>query len=430
MLNSKNIVVVSSFEGGYQPVTALSAYTALKNAGFQNTSFHDTYVDGVSDDIFKDAGLVAIAVPLFDALQAGLRLSEMIKSAKPEAKIVFFGQYATLNAGRLPGRYADYAVCGEWEQPLINLANYVFGSGILDKTGLVDARDARANLIPHPYITRNRIELIDRSIAPSLHKYPQPHIEKMLGVEGAMIGGVESTRGCHHKCAYCSVYATYDGKVIPIKDDIVVQDVRNLVKLGMNHLTFTDAEFFNAKNQGLRLLRVLHSEFPHLTYDFTTRIDHILEHEEALREMKNLGVRFITSALEFPTQLVLDVVSKEISIADIEDAIAILRRIGIRLSPTFIMYNPWISKKDIDSFRSFIVRNNLEQVVDPIQYETRLHLYKGSPLLSRASTMGLELIEHEFHYEWKHPDPEVDAMYYANQTPPEPGVFKRCCLKC
>jgi hopanoid C-3 methylase len=430
MKNTKKFLVISSFEGGYQPVTALSGYMALRNAGFENIRFHDTYVDGLPDDLFDDADLVAIAVPLFDALQAGLQLSEMIRSKNASAKIVFFGQYATLNAGRLLPKYGDYAVCGEWEQPLVNLAQHLSTGEVLDKIGLVDTRDARANLIPHPYITRNKIALLDRSIAPPLHKYPQPQVEKMLGVNGIVVGGVESTRGCHHKCTYCSVYATYDGKVVPIKDEIVIEDVSNLVAHGMTHLTFTDAEFFNAKNQGLRLLRVLHAQFPELTYDFTTRIDHILEHEQALYEMKELGVRFITSALEYPSQMVLDVVSKEISIADIERAIAILREIGIRLNPTFIMFNPWVSKEDMTTFKDFITRNDLTDVVDPIQYETRLHLYKGSPLLKRASTTGLEMTEFEFHYEWKHADPEVDALYFANVTPAEPGVFKRCCLKC
>jgi radical SAM superfamily enzyme YgiQ (UPF0313 family) len=425
-----NFLVVSSFEGGYQPVTALSAYTALRNAGHDNTRFHDAYVDGLPDDLFDDADVVAISVPLFDALQAGLQLSEMVKAKKPDAKIVFFGQYATLNAARLPGKYGDFAVVGEWEQPLVNLAHHFATGEVLDKIGLVNARDAAAGMIPHPYITRNKITVADRSVAPPLFKYPQPHVEKLLGVTGVVVGGVESTRGCHHKCTYCSVYAAYDGKVIPIGDEIVFEEVRNLVKQGMTHLTFTDAEFFNAKNQGLRILRVLHAEFPELTYDFTTRVDHILEHEEALREMKDLGVRFITSALEFPSQMVLDVVSKDISLADIELAIKKLRNIGIRLSPTFIMFNPWIGKDDIAIFKDFIKRNELDDVVDPIQYETRLHLYKGSPLLSRASTAGLELTEFEFHFDWKHPDAEVDAMYFSSVSPAEPGVFKRCCLKC
>lgn len=425
-----NFLVVSSFEGGYQPITALSAYTALCNAGHGNVRFHDAYVDGLPDDLFEDVDVVAVSVPLFDSLQAGLQLSEMIRVKRPDATIVFFGQYATLNAARLPGKYGDYAVVGEWEQPLVNLASHIATGEALDKIGLVNARDAANGMIPHPYITRNKITVADRSVAPPLYKYPQAHVDKLLGVSGTIVGGVESTRGCHHKCTYCSVYAAYDGKVIPIADDIVFAEVRNLIAGGMTHLTFTDAEFFNAKNQGLRILRALHAEFPALTYDFTTRVDHILEHEETLREMKNLGVKFITSALEFPSQMVLDVVSKDISIEDIEIAISKLRAIGIRLSPTFIMFNPWVSKEDIATFKNFIARNELDDVVDPIQYETRLHLYKGSPLLSRASTAGLELTEFEFHYDWKHPDCEVDEMYFSNVTPVKVGEFKRCCLKC
>jgi radical SAM superfamily enzyme YgiQ (UPF0313 family) len=210
----------------------------------------------------------------------------------------------------------------------------------------------------------------------------------------------------------------------------VVEDVRNLVAQGMTHLTFTDAEFFNSKTHGIRILRRLHAEFPTLTYDFTTRVDHILEHPDLFREMAGLGVRFVTSALEFPSQRVLDIVAKEITVEDIETSIAQLREVGITLNPTFIMYNPWVSRQEILSFKDFVERNGLEDVIDPIQYETRLHLYKGSPLLNRASTSGIELIEQEFHFEWKHPDPEVDALYYANVSPPEPGVFKRCCLKC
>lgn len=426
-----NHLVVSTFEGGYQPNTALSAATTLRNAGFENTKLLDTYVDGIPTGVFDDADVIAISMPLFDALQAGLQLTQQIRQANPKATIVYFGQYATLNAGRLAGRYGDFAVVGEWEHTLVNLAHYVSGSSpLLDKTGLVDAEVASSGKIPHPYLARNAITVPDRTLAPSLAKYPQPQVEKLLGAGKHIVGGVEATRGCHHKCTYCSVYAAYDGKVIMVTDDIVIEDVRNLMRQGMTHLTFTDAEFFNAKNHGIRIMRRLHEEFPALTYDFTTRVDHILEHEDAIREMATLGLRFITSALEFPTQKVLDIVAKEITVDDIELAIERLRSCRVTLNPTFIMYNPWVSRDEILSFKDFISRNDLEDVVDPIQYETRLHLYKGSPLLNRVSTSGLKLTEREFHFDWAHPDPAVDEMYYANVTPPEPGVFKRCCLKC
>jgi hopanoid C-3 methylase len=203
-----------------------------------------------------------------------------------------------------------------------------------------------------------------------------------------------------------------------------------LIAQGMTHLTFTDADFFNAKRHGLDIIRRLHEEFPALTYDFTTRVDHILENPETLREMARMGVRFITSALEFPKQRVLDEVFKEVSVEMIEQSIALMRSCGIVLNPTFIMFNPWIGLDDLVLFNEFVERNGLDEVIDPIQYETRLHLYKGSPLLDNPSIKAMKLEEREFHFDWKHPDPRVDELYLQSLTPSEEGVFKRCCLKC
>ena len=80
---------------------------------------------------------------------------------------------------------------------------------------------------------------------------------------------------------------------------------------------------------------------------------------------------------------------------------------------------------DIERFFEFISDQDLEEVVDPIQYETRLHLYKGSPLMTLPSMQELALEEHEFHYHWAHHDPRVDDSFNQNVSPVEAGVFKR-----
>ena len=278
-------------------------------------------------------------------------------------------------------------------------------------------------------MSRDHFRVPNRRLAPGLMKYPQPQTEKLTGAK-EVVGGLETTRGCHHKCTYCSVFAAYDGKVLVVPQDIVIEDARNLIDQGMTHLAFTDADFFNAKRHGLSIIRRLHEEFPNLTYDFTTRVDHILGNQEMLREMGRLGVRFITSALEFPKQRVLDEVFKEVTVELIEQTIAFMRDCGIVLNPTFIMFNPWIDLRDLVLFSEFVEHNKLDDVIDPIQYETRLHLYKGSPLLNNPSIQALRLEEHEFYFDWKHPDPRVDEVYMQSLTPVEEGVFKRCCLKC
>jgi radical SAM superfamily enzyme YgiQ (UPF0313 family) len=426
----RDALIVSTFEGGYQPLTAMTATSALSAAGF-DVDLLDIYVEGLNTERFKDADTIGISVPLFDSLNAGIQVAQQIRSANPSANIVFFGQYATINAPRLSGSYGDYTIAGEWEQPLTHLVKRLKNGGVPAEgiPGVVDSAAARAGQPMHPYLSRDHFRTPDRRFAPGLSKYPQPQIAKLTG-ENLLVGGLEATRGCHHKCTYCSVFAAYDGKVLIVPADVVIDDVRNLVAQGMTHLTFTDADFFNAKRHSVGLLRRLHEEFPALTYDFTTRVDHIVENPDLMREMAGLGVRFITSALEFPKQRVLDEVFKEVTVEVIEQSIALLRSCGVILNPTFIMFNPWIDLEDLVLFHEFVERNGLENVIDPIQYETRLHLYKGSPLLANPSIQALQLEEHEFHFDWKHPDPRVDELYLQSLTPVEEGVFKRCCLKC
>ncbi|MBL0389137.1 radical SAM protein [Tumebacillus sp. ITR2] len=422
------ILLVSNFEGGFQPMTVAAATTPLLKAGF-DVSVLDTYVDGIQEDRFVGQDLVAISIPLFDALFAGIEIARLVREKNPSAHITFFGQYATINAYRLAGKYSDSCVVGEFETPLLALARHLSGDTQLMLPGLVTTEVIEKGETIHPYMGRDEIHIPTRSTLPPLHKYPQAQVDKLMG-STQIVGTTEIARGCHHKCLYCSVFAAYDGKVFLIEEDVVIEDVRQLVKGGMTHLTFIDADFFNSKHHGVKILRRLHEEFPELTYDFTLRIDHILENKEILLEMAGLNVAFVTSALEFPSEEVLDAVAKYTSLEDIEEAIAFLLGTGIKLNPTFIMFNPWISLEDLATFRAFVERNNLDDIIDPIQYETRLHLYKGSPLLNTASVQALELTEQEFHVDWKHPDPRVDELYYASLTPQEEGIFKRCCLKC
>jgi len=421
-------LLVSNFEGGFQPHTVATAATALIKAGVE-VSVLDTYVEGIENEKFKNVDLVAISIPLFDAITAGIEISKIAREENPNAHITFFGQHATINANRLAGKYSDSCISGEWEIPLVKLANLVGGEKVDDLSGILLAEHALNGEVIHPFMSRDHLDVPTRTVLPPLEKYPQIQINKLLGSE-QIVGATEIARGCHHKCLYCSVFAAYQGKVIIVPEDVVIRDVQNLVNEGMTHLTFIDADFFNAKYHGIKILRKLHKEFPFLTYDFTTRVDHILENKETLKEMKELNVKFITSALEFPSKEVLNEVAKETSIEEIEAAISFLRQTGIKLNPTFIMFNPWTSIEDLTTFRAFVADNQLEAVIDPIQYETRLYLYKGSPLLQRKSLQSLDLTEYEFHYEWKHPDPSVDELYFSSLTPKEEGIFKRCCLKC
>ncbi|WP_034341739.1 arsinothricin biosynthesis radical SAM protein ArsL [Deinococcus misasensis] len=424
-----NTLLVSVYEGGYQPITLASAARTIKDAGYPVTIL-DTYVEGVNEDKLRTPELVVISLPLFDAVHPGIEVARRVRELNKDAHITFIGQHATIHQSRLVGPYGDSAISGDWEEPLLQLIEQLSG-----KTqhpvipGLANENTLTLQGTVSPVINRKHFKVPDRTVLPDLKKYPNLQINKLLGAE-QVVGSTEMARGCHHKCMYCSVYAAYDGKVGLIPLEVVVEDVQNLMKMGMTHLTFIDADWFNAKHHGIQILRELHSRFPSLTYDITTRVDHILENEHLIPELETLGVRIITSALEFPKEDILRIFNKEITMEQTEQALRVMQKSGIKLNPTFIMYNPWIDVSDLSLFHEWIKKVGLEDIVDPIQFETRLSIYKGSPLLQTREVQQMQLEEHEFHYTWKHQDPWVDELYQASLTPLEDGVFKRCCLKC
>jgi radical SAM superfamily enzyme YgiQ (UPF0313 family) len=420
------ILLAAVYEGGAQPTSIGTAASHLIQDGIVPRCV-DTFLDGLpQDDIIAESDVLAISVPLFQSVAPAVELAALARKINPTGRIVMFGQHANIHAERLLPAHCDYVIRGDPEPALVALARSSADGS--DSTSLGVCRDGQ---LAKPYVHRNDLRAPARQLLPELSRYRYPELDSIwcCGAQPT-VGNVETARGCHHICSYCSVFAATGRKVTLIPPPVVMEDIRQVVALGAKHIWFTDAEFFNAKQHGLGIIRSMKREFPNLTFDITTRADHILEAKEGVAELRDLGCKFVTTALEFPSQRVLDAIHKELTVDQIERAIDYCQEIGLRLNPTFIVFNPWIDADELGGFRNWIDRVGLTESVSPIQYETRLYLYKGSPLLKHPDIQKLELTEREFHYDWKHPDPRVDQLFADAVRPLEPGTFKRCCIKC
>ncbi|MEQ8967240.1 MAG: RCCLKC-tail radical SAM protein [Azospirillaceae bacterium] len=424
------IVVLSIFEGGYQPITAITAATALAMAG-HDVALRDISVDGLGDTgILVDADVVAVAVPLFEALSASPAVVDSVRSVNPEATVVFFGQFATINAASLVGRLCDFVIVGEWERPLVTLMEHVHRPGSVELVGTLDPAMAQAGRTARPWRSWGFFEVPDRRLAPPLGAYPQRQLERVLGRE-AMVGGLETSRGCRRRCAYCSVHAAYGGAAVAMRAEKILADVQAMIAEGMEHLTFMDADFLNHAERSLAIVEQINASFPGITYDFTTRIDNIAQNNRIIKKLDRLGTIMITTSLHFPSQKVLDQIYSNLRISTVESAFELIKNTDITLIPTFTPFNPWVEFEDFEILHQFLLRYDLDRKIDPSQYSNRLHLYKGSPLLSNETIKKLKLVPREFDYEWVHSDSRVDAFYAATRAlRPSQENAARCCLKC
>jgi hypothetical protein len=189
-------------------------------------------------------------------------------------------------------------------------------------------------------------------------------------------------------------------------------DVDQLVRLGAEHITFGDPDFFNGIRHSLRLLDELHAAYPTLTYDVTIKVEHLLEHRQHLGTLARTGCLFVVSAVEAIHDEALAAFAKGHTAADVDTALTLTAEVGVPLRPTFVAFNPWVGLEQYRELLAYVRARRLVRHVDAVQYAIRLLVPRGSSLLGTpylTSHVG-DFDPGTFSYTWRHPDGRMDAL--------------------
>jgi radical SAM superfamily enzyme YgiQ (UPF0313 family) len=388
------VLLIACYELGHQPLGVAWPKAFLERAGYTPETL-DLAVDSLDEGKVRGARLVAIAVPMHTALRIGVEAAGRIRRLNPRCRIVFHGLYALLNAAYLTDHGADAVLGAECEEALVALVRGM-------ETGEEIA------MPPRPTLGRLAFPIPSRAGLPALTRY----VSLVHGDRLVPAGYVEASRGCLHMCLHCPIPPVYGGRFFAVPRDVVLEDIRRLVAAGAGHITFGDPDFLNGPGHALKLVRTLHIEFPEITYDFTAKIEHILEHRDLFPEFAATGCVFVVSAVESLSDIVLANLEKGHTRADVPVALEIARRAGIALRPSFVAFTPWTTLDDYVEMLDFVEAHGLIDHVDPIQYALRLLIPPGSLLLSRPAIRPVlrPLDPAAFTYHWTHPDPRMDEL--------------------
>ena len=203
-----------------------------------------------------------------------------------------------------------------------------------------------------------------------------------------VVGYVEASRGCLHTCLHCPIVPVYGGRFFVIPEDLVLRDIRQQVEAGATHITFGDPDFLNGPGHSLSIVRAMHGEFPHLTFDFTAKIEHLLKRRTMFPELATFGCLFVISAVESFSDVVLAYLKKGHAGADVVTALDILRGSGITLRPSLVAFTPWTTLEDYLDMFDIVEATDLIDAIDPVQYAIRLLIPPGSALLNQSEQPG------------------------------------------
>lgn len=404
-----SILLLSCYELGHQPLSLAWPLAVLRAHGLDAQAV-DLAVEELPAAVVAQARFVAIAVPMHTALRIGVDVARQVRRANPDAHICFFGLYAWLNRAYLLGGeagaapLADSVLAGEMEETLAALTQAVLaGEGWRGVPGVTGAGGEAA-----PQVARLPLPLPQRSQLPPLDRYAR----YMAGGTSQLAGYVEASRGCLHTCRHCPVVPIYRGRFVAVPAAVVMADIRQQVAAGAAHITFGDPDFLNGPGHARKLAHSLHAEFPQVTFDFTTKVEHILEHADLMPELAACGATFVVSAFESTSDRVLAKLRKGHTLADMDAALAVLRQAGIAPQPTWMPFTPWTTLDDYLALLAWIRAQGLIAHVPAVQLSIRMLVPPGSALLDDPETaewLG-ELDAANFTYRWASPDPRLDQL--------------------
>ncbi|MGH8998566.1 MAG: CUAEP/CCAEP-tail radical SAM (seleno)protein [Acidimicrobiia bacterium] len=392
------VLLVSTYELGHQPLHLASPAAALTGAGHEVRTL-DTSVEPWDTEAVSWAEAVAFSTPMHTAMRLALRAAASVRATRPGLPICLYGLYAGMGWERTAGAgLADHAVGGEYERGLVAWVEGLAGTA------------PAATLSYVIDLGRGGFRAPQRDGLPALDRYAR--LDAGDGGEHATAGYVEASHGCIHRCRHCPVPVVYDGRLRIVPEDVVLADVEAQVAAGAGHITFGDPDFLNGPHHALRVAKALHRRFPEVTFDCTTKVSHILRHDDVWGDLSGAGCLFVVSAFECVNDRILERLDKGHTTADAAAAVALLRRYGIEIRPSFMPFTPWTTMADMVALVDFVGACDLVGNVDPVQYTIRLLLPEGSLLLGHP-----DLAEHlgpydaeRLGYTWAHPDPAVDAL--------------------
>ncbi|MGH3597228.1 MAG: CUAEP/CCAEP-tail radical SAM (seleno)protein, partial [Mycobacterium sp.] len=207
------VLLISTYELGHQPLHVASPAAALRRAG-HDVKCLDLSVQPWDSEALQWTQAVGFSVPMHTAMRLGLSAGRRVRADDADLPICFYGLYATVSRELVKRELDAEVIAGEYEPALVAWVD-----------GLA-APHASAGDGDRPFIhlQRGSFDPPARELLPGLEAYAK----LAIGGEERLVGYVEASHGCVHRCRHCPVPVVYDGRIRIVQADTVLRDIECL----------------------------------------------------------------------------------------------------------------------------------------------------------------------------------------------------------
>jgi len=293
----------------------------------------------------------------FPSIDDDMAAAKAIKEAFPSVKVLAFGVFFTLleERGFTDYPFLDFAIIGEpedtFEEVLSALDGEVTDYSNIKGLAFRNGSGVRVAGVRPLIEDIDKIPFPDRSLLKN-DRYRLPHNDRLFTL-------INSARGCPYNCIYCIVSPYYGRKVRTHSINYIIKEITECInKYDIHEILFWEEIFTLDKERVLTLCDAILKNNLSINWAATTRVDRI--DEEILTAMKKAGCYLLGLGIESGVQTILDSAKKKQTTAQVERAVALCKKVGIKTMGHFIFGLPGESRATANKTIKFMSKLGLD----------------------------------------------------------------------
>jgi radical SAM superfamily enzyme YgiQ (UPF0313 family) len=291
------------------------------------------------------------------ACTASFREAQRVLSQAREiagAATVIGGHHPTLVPDDLAGSGLDFAVLGEGERSFPALVESLDaggrGEGIAGIARIEGGRVVRNP--PRPLADLDGLPGARRALR---ERYAGAYFRG----HWRPVASAYTSRGCPFRCRFCAMWKLYGGAYRMRSPARVAEEVASLAE---PYVDFADDNTLQDPAQSEALARGLLALSPRKTYKVYARADAVVRRPDLIELWREAGLGLALVGFEAFREEDLKRVRKGASLAVNEEAMEILRAIGIGVVAYFLVY-PEFDRNDFEALSEYVERKRVTQPV-------------------------------------------------------------------
>ena len=361
--------------------------------------------------------VAVLEIPFSGWSRTAFEVAATVKEVNRNIKVVLIGLHPSSRPTECLQVYdIDFVVVGEPENTVSELVE-ALAKGSREFTAIYGL-GFRENEKPTLNDKRPTIDNLDTLPFPARHLLPMEVYAKAVK-QNPLRGEIHkpytiiiTSRGCPYNCVFCSSCVVWGKKWRPRSAKNVVDEVEQVVKkFGIRQIDFSDDNMTLDRQRMMDICDLIIERRIKVEWFTPNGIRADTLDEALLRTMKAAGCKKIRIAPESGVQRVInDVIKKNLDLKEVEEAVILCKKIGIKVGCFFVIGLIGETKADIEETINFAYKlRNLG--ADTFIFSIAMPLY-GTAFYEQAKQKGF-LREGFCDYSMAATEPQVETPEFS-----------------